>query len=44
MPMLNRFASALRNLLGRPARERDLDEELRAYVHAIADERMRRGA
>jgi predicted permease len=38
-----RFRSALRNLLRRPQVETQLDEELRAYIETVTDERVAAG-
>ena len=43
MPLLARWASLLRNLLRTPEVERELDDELRAYVDLLAEEKMRAG-
>jgi predicted permease len=41
--MMARFFSFLRNLLGRDRIERDLDEELRASLELLVDEKIRAG-
>jgi predicted permease len=43
MPFLPRLQSLWRNLLHRDHVERELDEELRAYVDLLADEKVRAG-
>ena len=43
MPLLSRLASLWRNLFTRPRIERDLDEELRAYVDLLTEEKLRTG-
>ncbi len=43
MELWSRFRSALRNLLGKPGVENRLDDEVRAYVDMIADERIAAG-
>ena len=42
MPFLSRLASLRRNLFTRPRVERDLDDELRAYLDQLTEEK--RGA
>lgn len=44
MPLRSRIRSIVRNLLFRRRVERDLDEELRAYVEMDIDEKQRAGA
>ena len=39
MPFLSRLASLARNLFTRPRVERDLDDELRAYLDQLTDEK-----
>ncbi|HEV2614991.1 MAG TPA: ABC transporter permease [Candidatus Acidoferrales bacterium] len=41
--MVERMASAVRNLLRRPQVDAELDEEVRGYVEMLADEKMTRG-
>jgi putative ABC transport system permease protein len=43
MPLLSRLASLRRNLFARPLVERDLDDELRAYLDELAGERRAAG-
>jgi hypothetical protein len=44
MPLLSRLASLSgRNLFTRPRVERDLDDELRAYLDQLTDEKRRSG-
>jgi predicted permease len=43
VPLLPRFASVWRNLFRKAGVERDLDDELRAYVELLAEEKMRAG-
>jgi len=43
MTLLSRLASLRRNLLARPRIERDLDDELRAYLDQLTDEKRRSG-
>ena len=43
MPWLSRLASLRRNLLGRKRVERDLDDELRAYLDQLTDEKRAGG-
>jgi len=43
MSILSRIAALTRNLFERPSVERDLDDELRAYVELLAAEKMRQG-
>ena len=43
MSLLSRLASLRRNLISRPRVERDLDEELRAYLDQLTDEKRRGG-
>jgi putative ABC transport system permease protein len=43
MPLLSRLASLGRNLFARPRVERDLDDELRAYVDQLAEENRSAG-
>jgi len=43
MPWLRRLASLHRNLRGRPRVERDLDDELRAYLDQLTDEKRAAG-
>ena len=43
MPLLSSLASLRRNLFSRPRVERDLDEELRAYVDQLSEEKRRAG-
>src|SRR5688500_15247996 len=43
MPLLARARSLWRNLTGRASVERELDDELRAYVDLLADEKTRAG-
>jgi putative ABC transport system permease protein len=43
MPLLRRLFSLRRNLFDKPRVEQDLDEELRAYVEQLADEKARSG-
>jgi len=43
VPLLFRLRALLRNLGGRAARERELDEELRAYAEMAAEAREREG-
>src|ERR1039457_4701892 len=43
MPLLSRLSSLLRNLFTRPRIERDLDDELRAYLDQLTDERRAAG-
>jgi hypothetical protein len=43
MPWLSRLASLHRNLRGRPRVERDLDDELRAYLDQLTDEKRAAG-
>ncbi len=43
MPILARLASFRRGLFGRRRAERDLDDELSAYVQMLADENTRKG-
>jgi putative ABC transport system permease protein len=44
MPLATRIFSAIRNLFSRRSVERDLDDELRSYVDAVAAEKMCQGA
>src|SRR5882672_8365716 len=39
MPLLSRLASLQRNLFARPRVERDLDDELRAYLDQLTEEK-----
>ena len=43
MPFLSRLASLRRNLFARPRVERDLDDELRAYLDQLTDEKRAAG-
>ncbi|HYW43783.1 MAG TPA: ABC transporter permease [Bryobacteraceae bacterium] len=43
MPLLSRLASLRRNLFTRPRVERDLDEELRAYLDLLTEEKRAAG-
>jgi putative ABC transport system permease protein len=43
MPLLSRLASLRRNLFSRPRVEQDLDEELRAYLDQLTEEKRRAG-
>ena len=43
MPLLSRLASLRRNLFTRPRVERDLDDELRAYLDQLTDENREAG-
>ena len=43
MSLRSRITSAARNLFRRPIVERELNDELRAYVDLVADDRIRRG-
>ncbi|MDB4876589.1 MAG: permease [Gemmatimonadetes bacterium] len=43
MSLVSRISSAARNLLKRPRVERELDDELRAYVEQVIAERIRHG-
>jgi predicted permease len=43
MSLRSRVTSTVRNLFRRPAVECELNDELRAYVDLVADDRMRRG-
>lgn len=43
MPVASRLASLFRNLLARPRVERELDDELRAWLEEVADEKRGRG-
>jgi putative ABC transport system permease protein len=43
MPFLSRLASLRRNLFSRPRVERDLDEELRAYLDQLTEEKRQEG-
>lgn len=43
MPWISRLASLCRNLLGRKRVERDLDDELRAYLDHLTDEKRAGG-
>jgi len=43
MPFLSRLASLRRNLLTRPRVEKDLDDELSAYLDQLTDEKRRAG-
>ena len=43
MPLLSRLASLRRNLFARPRVERDLDDELRAYLDQLTDEKRAAG-
>jgi putative ABC transport system permease protein len=43
MPLLNQLASLLRGAFTRPRVERELDEELRAYLDQLADEKRAAG-
>src|SRR4051794_33494048 len=43
MPLLPLLFSLRRNIFNRPAAEQDLDDELRAYVEQLTDEKGRSG-
>ena len=43
MPLLPRLSSLRRNLFDKPRVEQDLDEELRAYLEQLTDEKVRSG-
>ena len=43
MPLLPRLFSLRRNLFDKPRVERDLDDELRAYLEQLTDEKIRSG-
>src|ERR1035441_8531396 len=43
MPLLNLLASLRRNLFTRPRMERDLDEEVHAYLDQLTDEKREAG-
>jgi putative ABC transport system permease protein len=43
MPILSRLASLCRNLFARPRTERDLDEELHAYLNQLAADKLAAG-
>src|ERR1700733_9382797 len=43
MSLRSRLTSFARNLFRRPTVERELNDELRAYVDLVADDRVRRG-
>src|ERR1022692_1224917 len=43
MPLLNLLANLRRNLFTRPRMERDLDEEVHAYLDQLTDERRAAG-
>lgn len=43
MPFASRLASLFRNLAARPRMERELDDELRAWLEQVADEKRARG-
>ncbi|MGA7857620.1 MAG: ABC transporter permease [Terracidiphilus sp.] len=43
MGLLDNIAQGMRSLFRRTAQERDMDEELREFVHVSAAEKMRRG-
>src|SRR5664279_1523216 len=43
MRLLFHFGNAMRNLFRRPQTENELDEELRAYVEMVTDERVAAG-
>jgi len=44
MPLVPRLFSLRRNLFDKPRVERDLDEELRAYLEQLTDEKIRSGS
>src|SRR5579871_5345533 len=44
MPLLPRLFSLWRNLFAKPRVEQDLDDELRAYVEELTDQKIRSGA
>ena len=43
MPLLSRFSSLLRNLFARERIERDLDDELSAYLEEVTEEKLAAG-
>ncbi len=44
MPLLPRLSSLRRNLFAKPGVEQDLDEEVRAYLEELTDQKIRSGA